>query len=192
MRAVRWCTFVLVVVEAALLVTGRIALGQAVLFLVCVEVVCAAAVLSAAGIRYRQSRRSGQSSSTSAADAANAVLPGPIFRLVAREAELVTAVARWLLRRPIQTAGSGPGNAVPTAIIVGDTLTLGVAGSTRIALRLASAFPIRAGKAAGEVRTILVAADEPAEAALLIRSQLTDVNDNAHTSSDIRAADYEH
>ncbi|AZI56885.1 hypothetical protein EH165_00570 [Nakamurella antarctica] len=74
----------------------------------------------------------------------------------------VTSVSVGLRR-----AGYGP-------IIVGDTLTLGVAGSVHVALNLSAPFPIRAGKVVGEVRTILFAADESAVAARLIRSQLPD------------------
>lgn len=117
MRGIRWGTLVLVVVEGLLLVTGRLALGHAVLLVVCVETSCAIVVLSVAGSRYHRSRRLGRSSGISAADAASAVLPGPVFRLVAREAQLLVVVGRWLLRRPIKSAASGSGNAVPIAMI---------------------------------------------------------------------------
>jgi hypothetical protein len=59
--------------------------------------------------------------------------------------------------------------------IDGDTLVLGIAGSTNVVVKLEGPVQVCAGKVAGDVRAIRFAADDPSAAAEFIRSRLRDV-----------------
>lgn len=100
MRALRWLTAALVVVEVVLVATGRLGLGPAVVVLVAAEAAVLVAVLIGAAVRYRRSRRAGVEPATARLDALHVALPRPVARAILRELDLVTAVVRWAMRRP--------------------------------------------------------------------------------------------
>lgn len=102
MRALRWATPVVLVVELVLVLTGSLSLRQAVVVFVAIEATLAlvSVTLAAAAVRaYRTARRGGEDLEAAFDTAARAVMPGPIASLVLHEARLVHSLLLWARRR---------------------------------------------------------------------------------------------
>ncbi|WP_448640232.1 hypothetical protein [Geodermatophilus sp. URMC 63] len=102
MRALRWAGPVLLVVEAVLVVTGRLSLGSAALVFLAVEAALAllAAGQLATGVhRFRRERAGGADREEALAAALRAVLPGPAAAALLHEARTAGSLVLLLRRR---------------------------------------------------------------------------------------------
>ncbi len=98
MRALRWASPVVLAVELALVLTGSLSLGRAVLAFVAVEAALALLCLrlTAVAVRaYRAARRDGTDPEPALEAATRAVLPDPIASLVLHEGRLVHSLLLW-------------------------------------------------------------------------------------------------
>ncbi|HZM77905.1 MAG TPA: hypothetical protein VFC19_19475 [Candidatus Limnocylindrales bacterium] len=101
-RWLRWLPFAIVLVEAVLLATGVLTLGQAAVLLLILEVLLAVAIVGefAALLRaYRRARRAEAGRAAAFSAALDAVLPPPLAYLVRQEFRMFSAVYGALRRR---------------------------------------------------------------------------------------------
>lgn len=116
MRALRWLTATLLAVEVVLVVSGSLAPGRAVVVLVAVEAVVLLLVVVGTAVRYHRCRQRGGDAQAARSEVLQALLPRLVARAVRRELDLLTAVARWTVRRPeglsttADTSDDGPGD----------------------------------------------------------------------------------
>ena len=111
MSALRWGGPVLLLVELALVLSGRLSLATAAGVLVAVEALLAVVLAGqavAAARGYRRRRADGASPAQAAEAAVRAALPGPVATAVLHEARLLHALGRWLRRRPDVPPGATP------------------------------------------------------------------------------------
>lgn len=109
-RAARWALPVVVLVEAGLVLGGRLSLGEAVVVVVALEAALAVLVVGelAAGMAvYRTARANGLARSAALEQLVRSALPAPLARLVLAEARLYQSLALWLRGR---RDGVGPGD----------------------------------------------------------------------------------
>ena len=101
MRALRWATAVVPVVLLALVLTGWLSPGEAIVVLVVVEAAMAlAALLRATGVAsYRTARRGGADREAAVEAATRTALPGPIAAVILHEARLVHSLLLWVRGR---------------------------------------------------------------------------------------------
>jgi hypothetical protein len=98
----RWLPFLIVFVEAVLLVTGVLTLGQAAVLLLVLEGLLVVVVLSEFGLllrAYRTARHSAATRSKAFSAAVDAVLPRPIGHLVRQEFRVFGAIYGTLRRK---------------------------------------------------------------------------------------------
>jgi hypothetical protein len=113
-RVLRWAGPALAVVEALLVLTGRLSVGRAVVVLVAVEALLAVTAVGTllAGVRrFGAARAAGADGERALADALRQVLPGPVAAALLHEARIVRSLVLLLTRR----RHGVPAGAVPVA-----------------------------------------------------------------------------
>lgn len=108
MTALRWAGPVLLLVELALVLAGRLSLTTAAVVLVAVQALLALVLAGQVVAAARGSRRQRADGAGTAQAAVRAALPGPVAAAVLREARLLNALGRWLRRRPDVPPGATP------------------------------------------------------------------------------------
>jgi hypothetical protein len=101
-RALKWLLPALVAVEAFLVWSGRLSLGEAVVVLVIFEALLIPLSLGAlflAARRYRRERAAGIDSWAAFEGGLSLVLPRPVAKLVVNELRMSVCLARWVTRR---------------------------------------------------------------------------------------------
>ena len=102
MKALRWATPVLLVVEVVLVLSGRLSIAAAAAVLVAVEAALAFAALGQAVVAvrgYRASRRAGAAPEAAFDASVRAALPGPLAAVVLHEVRLIQSLVLWVRRR---------------------------------------------------------------------------------------------
>lgn len=109
--AARWAMPTVVLLQVALVWSGVLTVGQAVVVGLTLEVLLIGIVLAELALArraYRTSRAEGADGQQAVEEALRAVLPGPVAKVVGMELGLLRSMWRWIRRKPDVAPGQQP------------------------------------------------------------------------------------